>query len=144
MNYKIINETILLSLDRNEYINHSIKEFFKYKQLQFGWISGIGAIHNIELGFYDLNEKKYIKKKFLEEHEILSLIGNVTLFNNDYFVHTHITISDKNFNSMGGHLFDAQISAAGEFKIDLANVQIDRKFSKEVGLNLWCIKNGNN
>ena len=56
-------------------------------------------------------------------------------------MHTHVSISDKKFNVFGGHLFDAQIAAAGEFKISLLDCNIDRKLSSDIGLNLWCIKN---
>ena len=59
------------------------------------------------------------------------------------FSHTHITFSDTNYNVFGGHLFDAQISATGEFKIDILDSKIDRKFSNEIGLNLWCLNNEN-
>ena len=46
--------------------------------------------------------------------------------------------------SFGGHLFDAQIAAAGEFKIDLINEKIMRQYSNTIGLNLWCLSNENN
>ena len=48
MNYKIIDSTIILSLDKNDFINESIKRIFKQDKLAFGWVSGIGAIYNIE------------------------------------------------------------------------------------------------
>ena len=145
MKYKFISENqLILSLDRDEYINKSIKSLFANENLASGWISGIGAIYNIEIGYYDLESKKYIKKSFLDEHELTSIIGNVSFVNSDYFVHTHITISNNKFKAFGGHLFDAQIAAAAEFKIDLINKRINREYSAEIGLNLWCINNEDN
>ena len=141
MNYRIIDKTIVLNLDKDEFINLSIKRIFEKEELAFGWISGIGAIYNIELGYYDVENKEYIRRKILEEHELLSLSGNVTMLNSEYFVHNHISISNSKFQSFGGHLFEAQIAAAGEFKISLLDCKIDRRFSDDVGLNLWCIKN---
>ena len=141
MKYRIIDNTILLSLKKNEYINSSIKGIFKDNNLKFGWISGIGAVHNIELGFYDLDSKQYLRKIIKEEHELLSLTGNVTFVDDEYFVHNHISIGNRNFQSFGGHLFEGQISLTGEFKIDILSEKVDRKFSNEIGLNLWCIYN---
>jgi len=63
MNYKIINKSILLSLDRDEWINSSIKNIFEKEEFKFGWIRGIGAVYNIEIGFYDLESKQYVRKK---------------------------------------------------------------------------------
>ena len=140
MNYKIINKSILLSLDRDEYINSSIKNIFKKEEFEFGWIRGIGAVRNIEIGFYDLESKQYVKKKIKEEHELLSMMGNVTFVDDDYFIHAHVNLSGKSFKSFGGHLFEAQISLTGEFKIDILDCRINRRFSNEIGLNLWSIE----
>ena len=88
--------------------------------------------------------EEYLKKTLLEEHELLSIIGNVSFIDSKYFVHTHVTLANQDFKTFGGHLFDAQISATGEFKIDLFDYQINRKFSNNIGLNLWCIEDENN
>jgi hypothetical protein len=53
-------------------------------------------------------------------------------------------MSNQDFKTYGGHLFDAQIAAAGEFKISLLDFEINRKFSADIGLNLWCIENEDN
>ena len=145
MKYEIASrEMILLSLDKDDYVNQSIKNLFAKESLNSGWISGIGAIYNIEIGYYDINLKEYCKKKIPEEHEMTSLTGNVSFVESEYFIHTHITISDIECSSFGGHLFEAQIAAAGEFKIDLIDKKINRKYSNEIGLNLWCLNNENN
>ena len=144
MNYKIVDNRIaLISLDKDEYINQSIKTMFDMEKIKFGWISGIGAVYNIEIAYYDIQNKRYIKKFLKDEYELLSLKGNVAFLDKDYFVHTHVALSDKDFKSFGGHLFDAQVSAACEIKADLLNYSLSRKFSKDIGLNLWCIENGN-
>ncbi len=145
MKYRLINnKMMILTLERGEYINESIKNLFSNEQFSSGWISGIGAIYNIEIGYYDLSSKTYLKKNFLEEHELTSITGNISFVNSEYFVHTHVTISNKECESFGGHLFDAQIAAAAEFKIDLIAEKINRKYSDEIGLNLWCFDNENN
>ena len=143
MNYKKTKNYIALSLQSDEYINESIKKVFIEEGLKSGWIEGLGAVYDIELGYYDLNKKDYIKKRFEGEYEITSLVGNVAFLDNECFVHTHTTICDSNFQAFGGHLFDAKISATGEFKITLFDTKIKRAFSDEIGLNLWCLHDEN-
>tara|TARA_Y100001970_G_scaffold267590_1_gene357779 strand:+ start:723 stop:1160 length:438 start_codon:yes stop_codon:yes gene_type:complete len=145
MNYQLLNkEKALLSLSKDEYINKSIKDLFEAESLGFGWVSGIGAVYNIEIGYYDLKKKEYFKRKYPHEHELVSLTANVSFFESNYFVHTHVVVSDEECNSFGGHLFDAQIAVTGEFKIDLIDCRVERKYSDEIGLNLWCLDNENN
>ena len=144
MNYKIVDKTVLITLEKDAYINKSIKKIFDDESLKFGWISGLGAIHNVHLGFYDTELKRYIDKVFVGDYELLSITGNVTYLESEYFVHTHITMSNQDFKTYGGHLFDAQIAAAGEFKVSLLDFEIKRNFSADIGLNLWCMENEDN
>ncbi len=145
MNYQIVNKNLMIvSLDKGDFVNKSIKDIFIKEKLTCGWVSGIGAVCNVEIGYYDINLRQYLKKKYVDEYEMTSLNGNITFVDSEYFVHTHITLSDNEFNCFGGHLFDAQIAAAGEFKIDLISDPIIRKFSQNVGLNLWCLNNEKN
>ena len=79
-------------------------------------------------------------KEFNHHYERLSLMGNVSLVDNQPFIHTHITFSDENFNTFGGHLFDCKIAAAGEFIIWMGNKKVIRDYNKELGLYLLNCK----
>lgn len=137
MNYSIDNDKIYLSVDKGEKVNASLLKICEEKKMSFAWINGIGAIYNPEIGYFDVESKSYVKKIFNGEFELVSLIGNMTFKDNQRFVHTHITFTDTSFRAYGGHLFDCKISAAGEFIIVMGNNRVDRKYSEEVGLDLW-------
>ena len=121
--------------------NQSLTEIAIQHNLKSGWINGIGAINNVEVGYYNLNSKGYMKKHFDSDFELTSLVGNISIKENNLFVHSHITFSDKYYKLWGGHLFDAQISAAGEFIIFPSHNSINRKMNNSVGLPLWCFEN---
>jgi len=140
VNYTIDENKIYLSIKRGEKINETILKACEDNNVQFGWINGIGAIQNPEVGFYDINSKKYIKKIFKGDFEIVGLTGNMTYKDGQRFIHTHIVFTDDQFNAYGGHLFDSKISAAGEFIIMLSNNKINREYNGEIGLALWNCK----
>ena len=137
MNHITNDNKIILRIDRGEYINKTILDVANFYNLKFGWINGIGAIMDPELGYYDLEKKEYVKKKIAGDFELTSLVGNITLKDNNLFVHSHITFSDINFNAYGGHLFDCKIAVAGEFVISKSPMKIDRRYDEEVGLYTW-------
>ena len=56
------------------------------------------------------------------------------------FIHTHITFTDNNYKVFGGHLFDAKITATGEFIMQLGNDKINREMNNRIGLFLWCLE----
>ena len=105
MKYKKVDDKIFVSIDKGELVNQKLLEVAETENLKSGWINGLGAISDIEIGYWDIEKKVYVKQKFDSDYELLSLIGNVSLVDNKPFIHTHITFSDTKFRAFGGHLF---------------------------------------
>ena len=140
MNFRIDNSRVLMTLAKGDYINRTFESFAEIKGVECSWLNGIGALENPEIGFYSIDDKSYHRKQFKGEFELTSLIGNITLKEGKPFAHTHITFSDRNYKVFGGHLFDAKITAAGEFFMQLGNEKINREMNTEIGLPLWCLE----
>jgi len=139
MNYKKIEDKIFISIDKGELVNQKLLEVAENEQLNSGWINGLGAISNLEIGYWDIEKKVYVKQKFNNDYELLSLVGNVSLVDNKPFIHTHISFSDTKHNVFGGHLFDAIVIAAAEFCIFTSEYNLHRKLNCGIGLSLWNI-----
>ena len=140
MNYSCDNDKIFVSISKGDFVNQSLLDVAKINNVDFGWINGIGAIVDPELGYYDIENKEYIKKIIKGEFELTSLVGNIT-FNGDIpFIHSHISFSDLDFKAYGGHLFDCRVAAAGEFIIFKGPNRVYREYNNEIGLNVWNCK----
>ena len=140
MNFRIDDDRALLSLEKGDYINLTFEQFAEFRKIGCAWLNGIGALENPEIGYYSIKDKSYHRKQFIGEYELTSLIGNITMKDETPFAHTHITFSDTDYRVFGGHLFDAKITAAGEFIMQLGNNDITRKMNKDIGLPLWCLE----
>ena len=140
MNFRIDDSLILLTLAKGDYINQTFESFAAIKGVECAWLNGIGALENPEIGYYSIDDKSYHRKHFKGEFELTSLIGNITMKEGKPFAHTHITFSDSNYKVFGGHLFDAKITAAGEFFMQLGNEKINRELNPRIGLPLWCLE----
>ncbi|MAJ43951.1 MAG: DNA-binding protein [Candidatus Marinimicrobia bacterium] len=140
MKYRLDNNQYFVSLDPGDEINKSFENLAKIENIKSAWINGIGALTNMEMGYYDIESKSYIRKKYTEDYELTSLNGNITIKDGEVYSHTHITFSDKNFNVFGGHLFNGIISAAGEFIVTAGFNSLLRKYNNKIGLALWCIE----
>ena len=143
MNYKIINNQILISLETGDEILTSLYRLTKNENINSGWVDGLGACKNIEIGFYNIEAKDYIKKKFNEDYEITSLSGNFAYLEHDKnpWWHIHMNFSNKNFNVFGGHLFSATITASCEIIFHISKEKINRKLNSNIGLCLWNLNN---
>jgi hypothetical protein len=137
MKYKRNNNKVFISLETGDEIIESITNVLKIEKIYSGMINGIGAISQVELGFYNIESKEYKKESFNYDYELTSLMGNITLKDEVPFVHIHINMSDDNFKVSGGHLFSAVTAATAEVIILLNEQTIKRELDKNVGLYLW-------
>ena len=140
MKFRMEKSRAYMTLAKGDNINKTFESFAEVKGVGCAWLNGIGALENPEIGYYSLEDKSYYRKTFKGEYELTSLIGNITLKEGKPFSHTHITFSDTEFRVFGGHLFNANITAAGEFIMQFGSDEINREMNAEIGLPLWCLE----
>ena len=140
MKFRMEKSRAYMTLAKGDNINKTFESFAEVKGVGCAWLNGIGALENPEIGYYSLEDKSYYRKTFKGEYELTSLIGNITLKEGKPFSHTHITFSDTGFRVFGGHLFNANITAAGEFIMQFGSDEINREMNAEIGLPLWCLE----
>ena len=136
MIYKRIANKIIFRVDRGEEIISSIKQICKENNVSAGVISGIGATDNAEIGVYDVSKKFYKTEKIIRNHEITSLLGNVSVMNGETYLHLHVNLANDEFNVIGGHLNNAIVSGTLEAVIDIIDGEICRERNEDIGLNL--------
>jgi hypothetical protein len=138
MEFKQDKDTYIIHVQQNEQIMATLTQFCKEHKIQNGQISGIGAIKNIEIGAYDLYNKKYIVHNLNEIWELTSYQANVILKDGEPFIHAHINICDHDLNAKGGHLFEAEVAAVGEFVLRKINTDGKRELDEDIGLATIC------
>jgi predicted DNA-binding protein with PD1-like motif len=130
----------MVRIDKGEELIDCLKTICKTLDIKLGSIIGIGATDKITVGLMNTKTKKYQSKEFTGDHEITSLVGNITTLNGDVYLHLHVTICNVEHKALGGHLTSAVISATFEGIIDIIDGQINRDYNDEVGLNLLSLK----
>ena len=140
MKFRMDKSRAYMTLAKGDNINKTFESFAEVKGVGCAWLNGIGALENPEIGYYSLEDKSYYRKTFKGEYELTSLIGNITLKEGKPFSHTHITFSGTEFRVFGGHLFNANITAAGEFIMQFGSDEINREMNAGIGLPLWCLE----
>lgn len=135
-NHQHGSDILIARINKGNKIVDSIIKFCQENNISSAWITGIGAVSNVKLAFYDLNKKNFIKKEFKKELEIVSLSGNIGLLKKKHVAHLHIVLSDKNMVAFGGHLDEAIVAATCEVKLEIFDQPIIRKYDPEIGLNL--------
>jgi len=136
MKYKKSGNVYIVKIDKGESVIEKLMEFAENEEIVSGKISGIGAIFDPVLSYFDVSKKEYRTKEFHGEYEMASCLGNIALKDGEVFIHLHVVLSDGDFKTIGGHLNSAKISGAGEFFI-IPTIEINRKYDDNVGLFIW-------
>ncbi|WP_028844487.1 PPC domain-containing DNA-binding protein [Thermodesulfovibrio thiophilus] len=124
-------------LCKGDEIISGLSSFLKDNSITSGIITGIGAVSFAKIGYYNQTERKYIAKEFNEAMEILSLKGNISIKDNEPFMHLHIVLSKDDFTCIGGHLSEAKIFAFEFEIIEFEGISFERGFDSDTGLFLW-------
>ncbi|MFW6386942.1 MAG: PPC domain-containing DNA-binding protein [Bacillota bacterium] len=137
MEYKKIENTYVLRIDRGEEIVSKLEEFCEIEDIKAGTIEGMGAVDRAEIGLFVTESKEYHSTVLTGDHEITSLKGNVSRKDGEVYLHLHITLADEEHNAYGGHLNSATVSGTCEVFVRELDGEIGRKFDQGVGLNLF-------
>ncbi|HHW19896.1 MAG TPA: DNA-binding protein [Thermodesulfovibrio thiophilus] len=124
-------------LYKGDEIISRLSSFLKDNSITSGIITGIGAVSFAKIGYYNQTEQKYIAREFNEAMEILSLKGNISIKDNEPFMHLHIVLSKDDFTCIGGHLSEAKIFAFEFEIIEFEGISFERGFDSDTGLFLW-------
>ncbi len=136
MEYKRFQNKIIARFDRGEEILTGLKEVCLKEKVCLASVSAIGATDYFTVGNFDVKYKKYRKCTYSGNYEIVSLSGNVTTQNGNYYAHLHMCACDQNGKAFGGHLNEAVISATCEMFIDVIQGTVERETDAETGLNI--------
>ena len=128
----------MLRLDPGEEIVASLTRLVEQEQVQLGSVTAIGAANDVTIGIFSTQEKQYHARRYQGDYEISALVGNVTRKEGEPYLHLHITIGNPVTGEVhAGHLTSATISETLELFLQVWDGQVGRKFSDQVGLNLF-------
>ena len=101
-----------------------------------GWFTGLGAVSDAELWFYDQETLEYEPIAFDEPLEVAACIGNVSLLDDERFAHTHAVLSRPDGSTVAGHLHAATVFA-GEVHLRVFDADLVRERDETTDLDLW-------
>lgn len=130
---------ITLNLEKGESVMSGLQRFVETEHINAAHIAGLGAASEVEIAYYNTTTKAYERKIIREDVEILNLNGNVGVKEDgELVVHIHGTFGRRDFSVFGGHIFEMEISGAGEIHLTRLSGTINRAYDADTGLTLMC------
>ncbi len=140
MEWRQLGESYLLRMDRGERVRETLTRFLQERAIAGGFLQGIGALEQVELGYYSLPERRYLQRTMPGVYELLALTGNIARVDGEPFVHAHALLSDAHFRTLGGHFFDGVVAVTLELVILAFPEPVGREEHAEFGLKLLSLR----
>ena len=140
MNYKLINDdkqkTYAIILESGEEAMEQIKAFTRKLNLSASRFTAIGAFSDTTVGFFDFSIKDYKKNRFNQQMEVVSLVGDISMYKDEYKVHAHVVLADEKGAAYGGHLIKGMVHPTLEIILDESPLYLKREMDENSGLPL--------
>ena len=126
----------LLVLEKDEKVVANVLKAAADRGIVGGWVSGLGSVKDVELGYYDLPKRAYLKRRFEEDMELAGAHGNIAMAGAERILHLHCSVSGPELISFCGHLFEAKVAVTAEFLLRDFGARVERADDPTVGLRL--------
>jgi uncharacterized protein len=128
--------TFAVVLDPGDEVLECLLAFAKEHRLTAAEFSGLGALSDCVLGYFDWQKKDYARIKVDEQVEVLNLTGNVALSEGEPKLHPHIVVGKADGSAHGGHLLEGHVRPTLEVVVTESPAHLRRKTDPETGLAL--------
>jgi predicted DNA-binding protein with PD1-like motif len=141
MQHVQIHNGFFLVLSRGEELIATLRQFCEQHDVHWGQFQAIGAVEDVEIGYYDLADKQYVFRAEKGPFEVASMDGNISELSEEPMVHAHAVLSrcDETLACIGGHLKSARVALTLEVCLWQVTQPLLRGFDEETGLNLLRI-----
>jgi len=134
-----IHNGFFLVFERGEDLFPTLTRFCEENKVHWAEFSAIGALEDVEIGYYDLPSREYVFRFEEGPLEVASMNGNVSEADDEEpVIHAHAVLSrcDETFATMGGHLRAGVVAITLELTLWEVTQPLTRRRDEETGLNL--------
>jgi len=98
--------------------------------------TAVGAVNGATLAWFDPQRKMYKKIPIDGQFEVISMIGDIALYQGKPTVHTHMVLGAADGTTRAGHVLDAYVSPTLEVMVTVDAIAMQKRFDPETDLTL--------
>ena len=133
-------KTFALVFEPGDEVMEELTNFAKENGLNAAHFTAIGAFSDATLGYFDMEKKEYKEIPVDEQVEVLSLVGDIALFEGEPKLHAHVVLGRSDGTTRGGHLLEAHVQPTLEVIITESPEHLRRETDEETGLPLLAVR----
>lgn len=134
MQYQRLGDRYQVRIESGEQLLETILPWLRAEGIGYAAISGLGALREVTLSYWNADTQYYETQQFAEQMEVVSMIGNVTLREDAPFLHLHVALGRRDLSVIGGHFNDAVIHPTLELWLRPEKEAVQRMLDESCGL----------
>lgn len=111
-------------------------EFAEKYHVTSAHFAAIGALNGATVGWFDSQRKMYKKIPIEGQVEVLSMIGDIALYQGKPVVHMHMVVGTSDGTTRGGHVLGAYASPTLEVMLTVDPATMQKRFDPATDLTL--------
>ena len=142
MRSKLLNDTagqrtFAVVLQTGEEAMGCLQTFVEKERISAAQLTGIGALSDARLNYFDWDKKEYEPIPVAEQVEVASLAGDVALSpEGKPALHIHVVLGRRNGSAIAGHLAEAHVRPTLEVIVTEPPAHLHKAQDPESGLAL--------
>jgi uncharacterized protein len=140
MKEKLLSEgaerTFVLVLDAGDEVMREMNAFARRHRLSAARFTAIGALEQATLAFFHRDRREYSEIPVNEQVEVLSLMGDIALFEGEPKVHAHAVLGRSDGQTVGGHFKEGRVWPTLEVLIIESAAHLRRTYDPKIELPL--------
>ena len=125
--------TYAVIFGKGDEVMAGLAEFAQKEHLGASQITGIGGIEDATIGYFDRQKNMHRPISINQQSEVLSLLGDIALFQGKPVVHIHMTVGFPDGSAHGGHLLKAHVWPTMEVIVTEYPNAMHKKLDAETG-----------
>lgn len=130
----------MLVFATGDLVTAELERFAREHELRGAHFTGIGALQEVVLRYFDWESKQYEDIPVAAQVEVLALSGNIAIADGAPRIHAHLVVGFRDGSTRGGHLKEGRVRPTLELIVTESPEHLHRTFDEESGLALLDIQ----
>ena len=142
MKYRLLSDhdgikEFMLIFAKGDEVLSGISDFVKQQKVGSARFTAIGALQSVKTAWFDAAKKSYKVNEINKQSELVSLMGDIGLYEGIPAVHAHVSVGFETGGVEGGHLIEAVSFPTVELFITVFPIALDKELDPDTDLKLF-------
>jgi hypothetical protein len=123
-------------LAKGDEVMSGVTDFAKQNKVTSASFTAIGAFSRATVAWFDSSRNEYKLIPIEQQVELISMTGDIALYNEEPVVHTHVALASSDGTVKGGHLIEANVFPTLELFLTVYPTALHKQLDEETQLKL--------